>query len=107
MRSHGFVSPRIWAQPLSPDGRTLVFADAPEWRETIATVFARDAPAPADQLTKLVNTAAFYQRLGRLAAAPGGLGEKPQPPLSTPLKEGLGGEAPGRTTLSSHACWAP
>ena len=29
-------------------GRTLVFADAPEWRETIAALFARDAPAPAD-----------------------------------------------------------
>ena len=31
-------------------------------------VGTRDAPAPADQLTQLVNTSAFYQRLGRLAA---------------------------------------
>jgi ATP-dependent DNA helicase RecQ len=29
-------------------GRTLVYADAPEWRETVATLFARDAPAPAE-----------------------------------------------------------
>ena len=29
-------------------GRTLVFADAPEWRETIAALFARDVPAPAE-----------------------------------------------------------
>jgi len=28
----------------------------------------QDAPAPADQLTQLVNVSAFYQRLGRLAA---------------------------------------
>src|SRR5215213_9706197 len=32
-------------------------------------VGTQDAPAPADQLTKLVNTTAFYQRLGRLAAS--------------------------------------
>jgi GWxTD domain-containing protein len=31
-------------------------------------VGTQDAPPPADQLTKLVNTTAFYQRLGRLAA---------------------------------------
>jgi GWxTD domain-containing protein len=31
-------------------------------------VGTQDAPAPADQLTKLVNVSAFYQRLGRLAA---------------------------------------
>lgn len=30
------------------EGRTLVFADAPEWRETIARLFATDAPAPAE-----------------------------------------------------------
>jgi ATP-dependent DNA helicase RecQ len=29
-------------------GRTLVYADAPEWRETVAALFARDAPAPAE-----------------------------------------------------------
>jgi GWxTD domain-containing protein len=34
------------------------------WRR----VGSRDAPAPADQLTQLVNVSTFYQRLGRLAA---------------------------------------
>src|SRR5919106_1240178 len=32
-------------------------------------VGSRDGPAPADQLTQLVNVSSFYQRLGRLAAA--------------------------------------
>jgi ATP-dependent DNA helicase RecQ len=31
-----------------------VFADAPEWRETIAAMFARDAPAPDDVLQACV-----------------------------------------------------
>ena len=31
-------------------GRALVFADAPEWRETVAAMFAADAPAPQDVL---------------------------------------------------------
>jgi GWxTD domain-containing protein len=35
------------------------------WRR----VGTQDAPAPADQLTKLVNVPAYYQRLGRLAAS--------------------------------------
>jgi GWxTD domain-containing protein len=35
------------------------------WRR----VGTQDAPAPADQLTQLVNVSSFYQRLGRLAAA--------------------------------------
>jgi GWxTD domain-containing protein len=34
------------------------------WRR----VGTREAPAPADQLTQLVNVSTFYQRLGRLAA---------------------------------------
>jgi GWxTD domain-containing protein len=38
--------------------------DCGSWKR----VGTQDAPAPADQLTKLVNTTAFYQRLGRLAA---------------------------------------
>jgi ATP-dependent DNA helicase RecQ len=41
---------RIPAEESHATGRTLVFADAPEWRETIAAVFARDAPAPDDVL---------------------------------------------------------
>jgi ATP-dependent DNA helicase RecQ len=39
---------RIPAQEAHHTGRTLVFADAPEWRETVATIFARDAPAPVE-----------------------------------------------------------
>jgi ATP-dependent DNA helicase RecQ len=39
---------RIPADEAHDVGRTLVFADAPEWRETIAALFARDAPAPAE-----------------------------------------------------------
>jgi GWxTD domain-containing protein len=38
--------------------------DCGSWKR----VGTQDAPTPADQLTKLVNTTAFYQRLGRLAA---------------------------------------
>jgi ATP-dependent DNA helicase RecQ len=39
---------RIPADEAHDVGRTLVFADAPEWRETVAALFARDAPAPAE-----------------------------------------------------------
>src|SRR3954470_2380177 len=39
---------RIPADEARAVARTLVFADAPEWRETIAELFARDAPAPAE-----------------------------------------------------------
>ncbi len=39
---------RIPAEEAHAPGRTLVFADAPEWRETVAKLFARDAPAPAE-----------------------------------------------------------
>ncbi|HEX6249131.1 MAG TPA: DEAD/DEAH box helicase [Nocardioidaceae bacterium] len=39
---------RIPAEEMPAPGRALVFADAPEWRETVAAVFARDAPAPEE-----------------------------------------------------------
>jgi ATP-dependent DNA helicase RecQ len=39
---------RIPPDEASATGRTLVFADAPEWRETVAGMFTRDAPAPAE-----------------------------------------------------------
>ena len=39
---------RIPAEETHQTGRTLVFAEAPEWRETVAAMFARDAPAPPD-----------------------------------------------------------
>jgi ATP-dependent DNA helicase RecQ len=45
---------RIPAEEAHDVGRTLVFADAPEWRETIAAIFARDAPAPPDLLEACV-----------------------------------------------------
>jgi ATP-dependent DNA helicase RecQ len=45
---------RIPAEESHQPGRTLVFADAPEWRETVAAVFARDAPAPAEVLDACV-----------------------------------------------------
>jgi ATP-dependent DNA helicase RecQ len=45
---------RIPADEAHAVGRTLVFADAPEWRETIAALFARDAPAPPDVLDACV-----------------------------------------------------
>lgn len=45
---------RIPAEESHATGRTLVFADAPEWRETIASIFARDDPAPQDVLAGCV-----------------------------------------------------
>ncbi len=39
---------RIAPGEMAAAGRTLVFADAPEWRETVTSMFARDAPAPAE-----------------------------------------------------------
>ncbi len=39
---------RIPVDESHPPGRTLVFADAPEWRESVAAMFARDAQAPQD-----------------------------------------------------------
>jgi ATP-dependent DNA helicase RecQ len=39
---------RIPAEELPAVGRSLVFADAPEWRETVAAMFARDADAPEE-----------------------------------------------------------
>lgn len=37
---------RIAAEETPATGRALVYADAPEWRETVAAMFARDAAAP-------------------------------------------------------------
>jgi ATP-dependent DNA helicase RecQ len=39
-----------------------VFADAPEWRETVAALFARDAPAPDDVLEACVRLLAGWRR---------------------------------------------
>ena len=39
---------KIPSEELAQVGRSLVFADAPEWRDTVARAFARDAPAPEE-----------------------------------------------------------
>jgi ATP-dependent DNA helicase RecQ len=39
---------RIPAEEAHAPGRALVYADAPEWRETVASMFTRDAPAPEE-----------------------------------------------------------
>ena len=45
---------KIAATELPAEGRALVFADAPEWRETVATLFARDSAAPPEVLDACV-----------------------------------------------------
>ncbi len=53
---------RIPAEQAHATGRTLVFADAPEWRETVAAMFARDAPAPAEVTEACVRLLADWRR---------------------------------------------
>ncbi len=45
---------RIAPGEMHETGRTLVHADAPEWRETVAQIFGRDAAAPQDVLDACV-----------------------------------------------------
>jgi ATP-dependent DNA helicase RecQ len=45
---------RIAPEELAEEGRALVFADAPEWRETVAQLFSRDAAAPEEVLDATV-----------------------------------------------------
>ena len=52
---------RIAADELAAEGRTLVFADAPEWRETVAAMFARDAAAPPEVLDACVRLLASWR----------------------------------------------
>jgi ATP-dependent DNA helicase RecQ len=52
---------RIPADEAHHTGRALVFADAPEWRATIASMFARDAPAPAEVLEACVRLLAEWR----------------------------------------------
>ena len=52
---------RIPADEAHPTGRALVFADAPEWRATLATMFARDATAPAEVLDACVKLLAEWR----------------------------------------------
>jgi ATP-dependent DNA helicase RecQ len=53
---------RIAADELAAPGRALVLADAPEWRDTVAAVFARDAAAPAEVLDACVQQLAEWRR---------------------------------------------
>lgn len=39
---------RIPAEEMPAEGRALIHADAPEWRETVAAMFAGDGPAPPE-----------------------------------------------------------
>jgi ATP-dependent DNA helicase RecQ len=41
---------KIAAAEMAEPGRALVYADAPEWRETVAAMFAADAAAPQEVL---------------------------------------------------------
>jgi ATP-dependent DNA helicase RecQ len=52
---------RIPADEAHAPGRTLVFADAPEWRETVSAMFSRDAPAPDDVLEGAVRLLAQWR----------------------------------------------
>jgi ATP-dependent DNA helicase RecQ len=52
---------RIPADEAHAPGRTLVFADAPEWRETVSAMFSRDAPAPEDVLEGAVRLLASWR----------------------------------------------
>jgi ATP-dependent DNA helicase RecQ len=50
--SRGKIPAGLMAEP----GRAIVYADAPEWRETVRQVFAADAPAPDDLRSAAVDT---------------------------------------------------
>ena len=45
---------RIPAEQMAAEGRALIHADAPEWRETVATMFAGDGAAPSEVLDACV-----------------------------------------------------
>ncbi|HET7690282.1 MAG TPA: DEAD/DEAH box helicase [Nocardioidaceae bacterium] len=53
---------KIAADAMAEVGRTLVFADAPEWREAVAAMFAQDAPAPPDVLSAVVTVLSEWRR---------------------------------------------
>jgi len=54
---------RIPAEHAAEPGRVVIHADAPEWRDLVATVFDRDAPAPTEL------TSACVDALGRWRAS--------------------------------------
>jgi ATP-dependent DNA helicase RecQ len=53
---------RIAAEEMPAPGRALVYADAPEWRETVAAMFARDAEAPEDVKDACVRLLSRWRR---------------------------------------------
>jgi len=52
---------KIKADEQAEVGRTLVYADAPEWRETVAAMFERDRPAPQVVLDACVRVLADWR----------------------------------------------
>jgi ATP-dependent DNA helicase RecQ len=52
---------RIAADESADAGRTVVFADAPEWRDVVTAAFARDAPAPQDLTSAVVEVLARWR----------------------------------------------
>ncbi len=52
---------RIPPEEAAEAGRALVYADAPEWREAVAAMFARDAPAPAEVTDACVRLLATWR----------------------------------------------
>ena len=53
---------RIPVEEAHAPGRALVYADAPEWRETVAAMFARDAPAPGEVKDACVRLLSGWRR---------------------------------------------
>ncbi len=81
---------RIPAEESHDVGRSLVFADAPEWRESVAALFARDAPAPADVTDACVR---LLVAVGRRVAVPPRGGGRPER-LRPAADDRLGGRPP-------------
>jgi ATP-dependent DNA helicase RecQ len=52
---------RIPAELMAEPGRTIVYADAPEWRELARTVLARDGVAPEELTSACVETLAKWR----------------------------------------------
>ena len=69
VRSRG----RIAAEGGAEQGRTLVFADAPEWRETVRGAFARDGAAPDELEGGCVRLLGQWRASGRPARGRGDL----------------------------------
>ncbi|WP_353649311.1 DEAD/DEAH box helicase [Nakamurella sp. A5-74] len=53
---------RIAPGEMAAEGRALVHADAPEWREVIRAVFAADAPPPEELVTDVVGALSSWRR---------------------------------------------